>query len=82
MYKLVLLRGEKKKKILYLNFICTKLGRQTSIWIRQISVHGFAVKKKKEFMINKELETTTINQGCTSSWKYFQHMVCENLNAE
>ena len=54
MYKLVLLRGEKKKKkILYFNFICTKLGRQTSIWIRQISVHGFAVKKKKEFMINK-----------------------------
>ena len=39
-------------------------------------------KRKKEFMINKELETTTINPGCTSSWKYFQHMVCENLNAE
>lgn len=31
-----------------------KIRKTTSIWIKQISVHGFSVKKK--IMINKELE--------------------------
>ena len=83
MYKLVLLRGGKKKKNSILEFYMYKI-RKTNINMDQTNIRTWfcSKKRKKEIMINKELETTTINPGCTSSWKYFQHMVCENLNAE